>query len=361
VTFRHALVLGKFYPPHAGHHHLVRTAAAASERTTVAVLASSVESIPLADRVAWMAEVHRDDPGVVVLGDVDEHPTDLESDAVWAAHVDVFRSVLARRAIMAGDPTSAAVDAVFTSEKYGEELAVRLGATHVLVDLDRTRHQVSATAIRADARARWWDLAEPTRAGLAARVVVVGAESTGTTTLSRALADHYGTVLVPEYGRVHTEDKLAAARSMTPGAAVPDLVWTVGDFVDVADRQAAAEDAAARAGGPVLVGDNDPWAATVWCERYLGRAYPQVAAAVGDRRPALYVLTDHRGVPFEQDGWRDGEHLREWMTGLFERKLTERGVPWVKVAGNAEDRLRQAVDACEALLARHFSYTAPLG
>jgi HTH-type transcriptional repressor of NAD biosynthesis genes len=361
VRFRHALVLGKFYPPHAGHHHLVRTAAAASDRTTVAVLASSVESIPLADRVAWLAEVHRDDPGVVVLGDVDEHPTDLGSDAVWAAHVDVFRSVLARRAIMAGDPASAAVDAVFTSEKYGDELAARLGAAHVLVDLDRIRHRVSATEVRADVRARWWDLAEPTRAGLAARVVVVGAESTGTTTLSRALADHYGTEWVPEYGRAHTEDKLAAARSMTPGAAVADLVWTVGDFVDVAIRQAAAEDAAARAGGPVLVCDNDPWAATVWCERYLGRAYPQVAAAVGDRRPALYVLTDHRGVPFEQDGWRDGEHLREWMTGLFEQRLTERGVPWVKVTGGAEDRLGQAVDACEALLARHFSYTDPLG
>lgn len=374
VRFKHALVLGKFYPPHAGHHHLVRTAAAASERTTVAVLASSVESIPLADRVAWMAEVHRDDPGVVVLGDVDEHPTDLESDAVWAAHVDVFRSVLARRAIRDGDPTGAAVDAVFTSEKYGDELAARLGATHVLVDLDRAEHQVSATAIRADVRARWWDLAEPTRAGLAARVVVVGAESTGTTTLSKALADHYGSLWVPEYGRTHTEDKLAAARSMTPDATVADLVWTVGDFVDVAHRQATAEDAAARggagrpdqvpdarAGGPVLVCDNDPWAATVWCERYLGRAYPHVAAAVGDRRPALYVLTDHRDVPFEQDGWRDGEHLREWMTGLFEQRLTERGVPWVKVTGSAEDRLRHAVDVCEALLLRHFSYTAPLG
>lgn len=361
MTFRHALVLGKFYPPHVGHHHLVRTAAAASERTTVAVLASSVESIPVEHRVSWMAEVHRDDPGVLVIGDMDEHPVDMESDPIWEAHVGVFRSVLARRAIMDGDPAGASVDAVFTSEDYGHELAARLGAQHVLVDQDRATFPTSGTAIRADVRARWSDLAEPTRAGLAARVVVVGAESTGTTTVSRALANHYRTAWVPEYGRLHTEEKLAAAKAMTPDAVVEDLVWTVGDFVDVANRQARAEDAAARSGGPILVCDNDPWAATVWCERYLGRAYPQVAAAVGDRRPALYLLTDHRDVPFEQDGWRDGEHLREWMTGLFEHKLTERGVPWTRLTGSREDRLRQAVEACETLLGKHFSYADPLG
>ncbi|TCO49841.1 AAA family ATPase [Actinocrispum wychmicini] len=361
MTFRHALVLGKFYPPHVGHHHLVRTAAAASDRTTVAVLASSVESIPLRDRVSWMTEVHRDDPGVVVLGDIDEHPTDFESDPVWEAHVGVFRSVLSRRAIMDGDPSSASVDAVFTSEEYGEELAARLGAQHVLVDLRRDAFPTSGTAIRSDIRRRWSELAEPTRAGLAARVVVVGAESTGTTTVSRALADHYGAVWVAEYGRVHTEQKLAAATAMTPDVTVDGLVWTVGDFVDVADRQARAEDAAARSGGPILVCDNDPWAASVWCERYLGRAYPQVAAAVGDRRPALYLLTDHREVPFEQDGWRDGEHLREWMTGLFEHKLTERGVPWTRLTGSRQNRLHQAIEACESLMDSHFRYTAPLG
>ena len=45
--FRHALVLGKFYPLHAGHSALVRAASAHSDRVTVEVLASSVESIPL--------------------------------------------------------------------------------------------------------------------------------------------------------------------------------------------------------------------------------------------------------------------------------------------------------------------------
>src|SRR2546429_6954934 len=108
--YRHALVLGKFYPPHAGHHQLIRAAAKAGERTTVAVLAATVESIPLADRVYWLAAEHWADPGVAVLGDIDDHPIDLHDAATWELHVGIVRSVLARRAIRDGDPGAAAVD-----------------------------------------------------------------------------------------------------------------------------------------------------------------------------------------------------------------------------------------------------------
>lgn len=367
-TFDHALVLGKFYPPHAGHHHLVRVAAAASRRTTVAVLGASVESIPLARRVRWLAEEHADEPGVVIVGEVDDHPIDFHDDRIWDLHIGIVGAVLARRAIAAGDPAGAPVDAVFASEDYGAELARRLGARYVAVDPARAAVPVSGTAVRADPAGNWGRLAPATRAGLAARVVVLGAESTGTTTLSVALADHFRarrgvftrTGLVPEYGRRHTELKLAAARAMDPAADLDSLVWTVGDFEDVALRQAADEDAAARAGGPVLVCDNDPWAATVWCERYLGSCPPSVHAAVGDRRPALYLLTDHVGVPFEQDGWRDGEHRRAWMTSRFAELLDRRGVRWETVTGGPAQRLDQAVRACDEALATHFTYAAPL-
>jgi NadR type nicotinamide-nucleotide adenylyltransferase len=359
--FEHAMVLGKFYPPHAGHHHLIRIAAASARRTTVTVLGATVESIPLADRVRWLADEHAADAGVAIVGDVDDHPIDFHDDATWQLHIGIVRAVLARRAIADGDPAAAPVDAVFSSEDYGAELASRLGAKHVAVDPDRSTFPVSGTAVRADPAANWRHLAPATRAGLCARVVVVGAESTGTTTLSRALAAHYRAEWVAEEGRLHTEDKFVAATALAGAPPrLDDLVWTVGDFVDVANRQARAEDRAARAGGPLLVCDNDPWAATVWCERYLRADHQDVAGAVGDRRPALYLLTDHAGVPFEQDGWRDGEHRRGWMTGGFRELLDARGVPWQLVTGDPAHRLRQAVQTCDDLLGTHFSYSDPL-
>ncbi|MFD0200584.1 MULTISPECIES: AAA family ATPase [Saccharothrix] len=356
TDFDHVLVLGKFYPPHAGHHHLVRTAAARSRRTTVTVLASSAESIPVADRVAWLRAEHAGTPGLVVLGDVDDHEMDFHSDTVWELHMGVARAVLARRAILDGDPASATVDAVFSSEHYGDEMAKRLGARHVLVDLDRAAFPVSGTAVRADPRRQWSHLARATRVGLCARIVVLGAESTGTTTLSRDLATALDAPWVPEYGREHTELKLAAARAFDPRATIDSLVWTVGDFQDVARRQRQLADAAVD--GPVLVCDNDSWAATVWGHRYLGAPHPDIAPDA--HRPALYLLTDHVGVPFEQDGWRDGEHLRAWMTAEFKTRLTARGVPWRLVTGSPDERLRQALAASEEAVAAHFRFADPL-
>jgi hypothetical protein len=81
------------------------------------------------------------------------------------------------------------VDLVFSSESYGEPFADALGARHVAVDPARRRFPVSGTAVRADPAAHWHLLGPPARAYLTPRVAVVGAESTGTTTLVRALAE----------------------------------------------------------------------------------------------------------------------------------------------------------------------------
>lgn len=356
--FGHGLVLGKFYPPHAGHHHLVRTAAARCRRLTVLVCASSVESIPLADRVAWMREVH-DEPGVEVVGTVDEVPVDYADPAVWDAHMAVFRAAV-----------PGLVDAVFTSEAYGEELGRRFGATAVTVDLDRTAHPVSGTAVRKDPVGCWPHLAGPVRAALARRVVVVGAESTGTTTLTRALAAHYrarggvwaDTRWVPEYGRRYSEEKYARLRATRPAAAFDEVGWETAEFTRIAEHQLAAEDAAARTGSPVLFCDTDALATTVWHERYLGRPSPAVAAVAARSRHDLWLLTDHEGVPFEDDGLRDGEHLRPWMTGRFRAELTARGLPHVLLNGPHEERLRTAAAAVDGLLAagRHFADPLPV-
>ena len=121
--------------------------------------------------------------------------------------------------------------------------------------------------------ANWAFLAPPVRGWLARRVVVVGAESTGTTTMARALAAQLrlrggafaGTRWVPEYGRTLTELKMAG------GVKVEDLVWDREDFLTVDPvEQNAAEDAAARAGGPLLICDTDAFATAIWEERYLG-------------------------------------------------------------------------------------------
>ncbi|MGK5555473.1 AAA family ATPase [Actinomadura kijaniata] len=362
MTHGHGLVVGKFYPPHAGHHHLIDTAAAACRRVTVVVAASTVESVPLALRVAWLREAHPQ-PHVEVVPVVDDVEVDYGSDEVWNAHVAAFRQGLA---LAEGPP----VDAVFSSEAYGPELARRFGAAHVPVDPPRGRFPVSGTAVRADPVACWRWLSPPVRAHLARRVVVVGAESTGTTTLARALAARYAarggvwaaTRWVPEYGRTYCEEKLAAARRAAgdPGLWLDDLAWGSAEFTVIAERQLALEDAAARAGSPLLVCDTDAFATTVWHERYTGGPSPDVERLHARAPHHLWLLTDPEGVAFEQDGWRDGERVRLWMHERFREELDRRGMPHVVVGGPHEERVAAAEAACDALLARGWDFADPL-
>jgi HTH-type transcriptional repressor of NAD biosynthesis genes len=371
-------VIGKFYPPHAGHHHLVESAAARCERLSVLVMAAPQESIPLAERVAWRRAAHADEPGVRIVGVTNDVRVDYDDPHIWAAHVALMEAAIAADTVLAGAPPEAAtVDAVFSSEPYGEELARRMGARHVPVDPARAAFPVSGTAVRADVPGLWERLRPATRAGLALRVVVLGAESTGTTTLARELAERLrerggvwaGTAWVPGYGREYTAGRLAAARAQAARAGRPapgtaDLVWTPEDFDAIARRQIELEDAAAAAGGPLLVCDTDALATAVRFTRYLGgpareRRHPVVEALAGARRHPLYLLTDPDGVEFEQDGPGDGESVRAWMTAEFAARLDERGATWLRLTGGPQQRLAAALAACDDLIAAGWRLADP--
>jgi HTH-type transcriptional repressor of NAD biosynthesis genes len=349
--FDHGLVVGKFYPPHVGHVYLVRTALRFCRRVTVLVLAASGERLPMELRASWLRACFPESDGLRVVAALDDVPIDYDDEAIWRAHVDVMRRAM-RGDAAAHEERERPVDVVFSSEAYGETLARWFGARHVCLDPARALHPISATAIRRDIAGRWMSLPEPVRSGLALRVALVGAESTGTTTLAHAVCEALRTrggawartERVPEYGREYSVGLLAVARAHDPAARPQDVVWTEQDFVDIAREQNRLEDVAARRGGPVLVCDTDALATCVWHERYR-RAWSMkvdlVANAMAPR--ALYLLTDHADVPFEDDGLRDGEHLREWMTARFAAVLRTGRVPWHRVSGPPEVRLASAL------------------
>lgn len=315
------VVIGKFLPPHRGHLHLIRTALAGADDVTVIVCERAGQPLPGALRAAWLREMA---PQARVIVVADTLPPD--DSGAWAAYT---REVLGY-----------APDLVFTSETYGDDYARFLGARHVLVDLERRVVPVSATMIRRSPLAHWEYLEPCVRAHLAVRVCVLGAESSGTTTLACDLAAHYRTVWVPEFGREYYE-----ARMRLPGPPR----WEAAEFAYIAARQNRLEDALARRCNRLLVCDTDSFATRIWQERYQGRIADEVERAAEGRRMDLYLLTDC-GIPFVQDGTRDGEHLRELMQRRFEEELRATGRPFLLVAGTPEERLAGAVAACDALL-----------
>jgi HTH-type transcriptional repressor of NAD biosynthesis genes len=360
--YGHGLVIGKFYPPHRGHLYLIGQAARQCAEVTVLAMASRRETVPLADRVAWLRAACADAglARVTVAGVRADVPVDYGDAAIWTAQVALMRAALERD----GRPGP---DAVFSSEPYGDELAARLGARPVTVDPGRAAVPVSASQIRADLAGRWEDLLRPARAGLAARVVVLGAESTGTSTVAARLAAAYAgrggafarTACVPEAGRDYTAGKWAQARAAAAAAgraapALDELTWAAADFDAIAAEQTRLEDAAAASGSPLLVCDTDAFATSVWERRYLGRAArgrPPWATA-GLPRHDVYLLTSHEGVPWCDDGLREGDlAIRAAMTGWFAAALTAAGHSWVLLTGSLGGRLDLARRVTDAALA----------
>jgi NadR type nicotinamide-nucleotide adenylyltransferase len=321
MKYRTAVVIGKFYPPHRGHHFLIDTALGGADRVTVIVCAKPTDTIPGDLRRQWLAEVHPTAEVMVIDDRYDENDS-----RVWAENTIRW--------------LGAAPEAVFTSEGYGDAYAAHMGSVHVCVDKARVNVPCSGTMIRKDPYANWDFLAPPVRGWFARRVCVLGAESTGTTTLCSQLAEAVGTVWVPEYGREYSAVKFGRG----------EAVWHSDEFVHIATEQARREDAAARLANRVLVCDTNVFATVLWHRRYVGTDEPRVRAIAAAGRCDLYLLTGDE-IPFVQDGLRDGEAIRHTMHSWFERDLSGQTVTWRLLRGSPEDRLSAAMSAVRHLMA----------
>ena len=215
--------------------------------------------------------------------------------------------------------------------------------------------------INVDAFSGWQQLSPQRREALTARVVVVGSESTGKTTLTQDLVNHFrsrggvwaNTLWVSEFGRDYTVGKIAELGiDFDDDAEFRSADWTSNDFAIIALEQQRLENAAASAGSPVLFCDTDALATQIWERRYLGNESTAARDAVPLLPPrAIYLLTDHRDVQFTQDGIRDGEQYRPTMTQWFVDELTLHGERGQFVRGNREERLAQCVEIIDGVLA----------
>jgi HTH-type transcriptional repressor of NAD biosynthesis genes len=293
VTFhvRQGLIIGKFFPPHKGHRFLIETAASQVDALTVVVCDKRGESIPAKLRAKWVQEIH---PKVRVLV-VDDIGAEDDSKA-WADYTLKFLGYCP--------------DVIFTSEEYGERYAHFLGADHVLVDRKRETVPISGTAVRNNPQGSWEYLDPPVRGFFALRVSIVGAESTGKTTLAKTLADHFQTVWVPEFGRQYTEGKMTSGNTK----------WESEEFIFIAEKQNQIEDDYSKQCNKLLICDTDSFATSLWHERYLGFRSEKVDRMSTERTYALYLLAGDE-IPFVQDGTRDGEHIRHDMQKQFEVEL----------------------------------------
>lgn len=337
IRRRQGLAVGKFWPPHLGHHAMIDRLSQECEHVVVVVCSTSSQVPTGLDRSLWLQQAHPAAEVITVDDFCDWHfpePCPTECTARWAARITALGL--------------GSFDIVATSESYGDSFAGALGAAHLNFDPTRATHSVSGTDVRAALQRHWEDLHPVTQAGLYRRVVVLGAESTGTSTLTCDLSEALGLPSTPELGRTVSWALYADAGSMQA------VEWTNHHFWTIVNAQIRTEvlalcEAARRTPselGPWLVCDTDTLATVAWWERYL--ATPPVAVLeLALARPAdLYLVTSPEGVRFDDsDPTRDGRHIRTSMHERLLQLVEMSGRPFEIMEGTRAERLSAATEA----------------
>jgi nicotinamide riboside kinase len=194
------------------------------------------------------------------------------------------------------------------------------------------------------------------------KIVVIGPESTGKSTLCQMLAVHYQTVWVKEYAREYL---------LKNGTE-----YSFENLLDIAKGQIALEDAALNlisnepgtheidyANSPFIIHhpaptihqspmffDTNMYVMKVWCEFVFGKCHHWILNKIVERKYDLYLLCNI-DLPWVKDELREYPDLvtREKLYHHYKDIMINQQVPWIDISGNYDERLQKAIVAVDAL------------
>ena len=325
---RKGLVVGKFMPFHKGHQYLIETALANCDELTVVVYDSTSYDIdPRMDvltRCRWISTLYPQVFNVVPRSDVlpgtltDEDKSSSLYSYDYAKDIEFLLPI----------------DVVFTSEDYGEPWAEAIAEVQgspcedYLVDMDRTVVPISGTEIRRNPyENRMW-LDPLVYRSFVQKVVFVGTESAGKSTLAETMAKELNTQWVHEYGRELWEEQ--------------GLTGTFHDMWKIATEQYRREEAAIPLSDRFLFCDTNAWTTLQWSIMYSGTADARLFDMVQRIKDEyIWILCDN-DFGWVDDGVRElhGNKANDFQQQNW-AALNGLGVRYYKVTGPLENRIDQ--------------------
>lgn len=179
------------------------------------------------------------------------------------------------------------------------------------------------------------------------KVIAIGPESTGKSTLCQRLAMHFEAVWCPEFAREYL---------LSHGTE-----YTFDDLLTIAKGQLALEEEYAakavekwEAGGkktlkPLLFVDTDMYVMRVWCEFVFGNCHQFILDKIVENEPDLYLLCNV-DLPWIKDELREYPDLqsRKELYHIYKDILINQHIPWADVNGNYEVRVQCAIQSITA-------------
>ena len=195
------------------------------------------------------------------------------------------------------------------------------------------------------------------------KIVIIGPESTGKSTLCGQLADHYNTLWCPEYAREYLlkhgmdytyDDLLTIAKGQV------ELEEKFIEAVRKTENPKGGVDSHLNAGtagltdlpsSPLLFIDTDMYVMKVWCEFVFGNCHQFILEQIVERKYDLYLFCNV-DLPWVKDELREYPDLetRNRLYFIYKDIMVNQSVPWVDISGGYEERLKKAIEAVEELV-----------
>jgi len=161
------------------------------------------------------------------------------------------------------------------------------------------------------------------------KIVLVGPESTGKTTLAKLLAAHFNTTWAREFLREFSEEKFQKENKTV----------VFSDLETIVNEQLKIEKEAENKADTFVFCDTNLLQTRIYAELYFGKIPDFLEDISGECD--LYFLTDI-DVEWEKDNVRDAPFERENHLNYFKKRLTELKKPFLFLSGNEQERLKRA-------------------
>ena len=311
------LTLGKFAPFHRGHQLMIETAIAEMDEVIVLIYDDPIINISLSIRAGWIREIY---PEITVIEGVNSPNDTGYTPEIMKIQDDYVLKVL----------NGKNVSHFYSSEPYGEHISLALNAVNRQVDLSRSTISISATKIREDAFKHKQFIHPIVYKDLITKVVLLGAPSTGKTTLAEQLAIHFNTQWMPEYGREYWEKHQVNNR------------LTLEDLVIIAQTHIKKEDAFVQQSNQYLFSDTNAITTYLFSLDYHGTALKELEdlAIVAASRHDVIFLCD-TDIPYDDTWDRSGDVKRKAFQQHIINDLESRHLKYHILQGSVEARIAE--------------------
>jgi NadR type nicotinamide-nucleotide adenylyltransferase len=172
------------------------------------------------------------------------------------------------------------------------------------------------------------------------KVVIIGPESTGKSTLCSQLAEHYKTCWCPEFAREYLKE--------TGGK------YDYADLLNIAHGQLELEDSMLiNANNNFYFIDTDMYVMKVWCEAVYENCHTWILKQIALRKYDLYFLCNI-DLPWVKDELREYPDLevRKRLFNMYKDLMINQKTKWAEISGTDTERLQMAVSVIDTVFQR---------